>query len=248
MLVYIIIHKCVLDDKSFCPDVPIGVTVYNIQSNDFRNVDLKQHPADVGFSTSVVITNSLDGSQSKVTRTLPKGSFSFKKAPRLTQLYVNGNYSLTDAQSPSTFELASRTELVNVNYGVTSLGIADFSSGSSALRSYVQTNARGGAINPLVNSARYLFNACSSLETLHFYGTNLGAVNFPVSFTNENLDYLDLRYTSIKGGAPGNETEVISSSTFATCPNVRYVMIDSGNLLQQGINVNAFKQNSKLYY
>ena len=59
-------------------------------------MDLKQHPADVGFSTSVVITNSLDGSQSKVTRTLPKGSFSFKKAPRLTGLFVNGNYSLTD--------------------------------------------------------------------------------------------------------------------------------------------------------
>ncbi len=235
-------------DKSFCPDVPIGVTVYNIQNNDFRSVDLKQHPADVGFSTSVVITNSLDGSQSKVTRTLPKGSFSFKTAPNLTQLYVNGNYSLTDAQSPSTFELASRTELVNVNYTNTGLGIADFSAGSSSLKTYNQTYSRGGTANPLVSSSKYLFNGCSSLETLSFYATNLGAINFPVSFTNENLDYLDLRYTSIKGGAPGNETEVISSTTFATCPNVRYVLIDSGNLLSQGINVDAFKQNSKLYY
>ena len=235
-------------DESYCPDVPIGVTNYNIAGNDFRSVDLKEHPADVGFSTSVVITNSLDGSQSKVTRTLPKGSFSFKTAPNLTNLNVNGNSSLNDDQSPSTFQLASRTELVNVNYSVTTLGIADFSSGSSALRSYVQTNARGGAINPLVNSSRYLFNACSSLETLHFYGTNLGAVNFPVSFTNENLSYLDLRYTGVKGGAPGNESEVISISTFSTSPNIRYVLIDSGNLLQQGINVDAFKQNPKLYY
>ena len=232
-------------DKSFCPDVPIDVTYYNINNNDFRSVDLRETTSG---NVDVVITNSSDGSQSKVSKALPKGSYSFKKAPKLTSLYVAGNISLNDNESPSTFELASRTELVNVNYSATSLGIADFSAGSSTLKIYDQVNARGGATNPLVNSSRYLFNGCSSLERLHFYGTNLGAVNFPVSFTNENLSYLDLRYTGVKGGAPGNETEVILNSTFSTCPNIRYILIDSNNLLSQEINVNAFKQNSKLYY
>ena len=57
-----------------------------------------------------------------------------------------------------------------------------------------------------------------------------------------------MRYTSIKGGAPGNENEVITNGTFFTCPNIRYILIDSGNLLAKGINNNAFKQNPKLYY
>ena len=240
-------------DKSFCPDVPFGVTSYQIQSNDFRNVDLNEiDPTTPVSSVDVVITDPSNGSLSKVSRPVPQGSYSFKKAPKLTQLYVNGNYYLSDVESSSTFALASKDTLVNVNYSGTNLGIADFSAGSSSLKTYNQTHARGGATNPLANSSRYLFNGCSSLETLHFYATNLGAINFPASFTNENLKYLDLRYTSIKGGAPGiadaSQTEVITSSTFFSCPNVDHIMIDSGNLLEKPINVDAFKQNTKLYY
>ena len=81
-----------------------------------------------------------------------------------------------------------------------------------------------------------------------FYATNLGAINFPSNFSNTNLDSLDLRYTRIKGGALGDETEVIKEGTFFTCPNIKNIYIDSGNLLAQEINVNAFKQNPKLYY
>ena len=108
---------------------------------------------------------------------------------------------------------------------------------------------RGGTANPLVSGTTYRFENCSSLETLSFYATNLGAINFPTNFSNTNLITLDLRYTGIKGGAPSqNQTEVITNGTFFTSPSIQNIYIDSPNLLAKPINVDAFKQNPKLNY
>jgi len=231
-------------DESYCPDIPASVVSYNIRSNDFRSVDLNETTSG---SVDVVITNSSDGSQSKVSRTLSNGSYSFKRAPNLTQLDVGGNYYLDDAQSSGNFDLASKDSLVSINYDACNLAIANMQN-SPSLKTYSQTHNRGGSRNPLVSGTSYRFENCSSLERLTFYATNLGAINFPSNFSNTNLDTLDLRYTGVKGGAPGDETEVIKEGTFFTCPNIRYILIDSGNLLEREINVNAFKQNPKLYY
>ncbi len=241
-------------DESYCPDIPGGVTYYGIANNDFRSVDLNVTNTS-SPNVEVVVTNS-DGSQSKVTRTPPNGSYTFKTAENLTELNVNGNYYLNDAQSgpdgaAATHNLASSDSLVNVNYGSTGLGIANMQN-STSLKNYSQVYSYGGAKNPLVSGIDYKFNNCSSLENLNFYGTNLGAINFPANFSNTNLSYLDLRFTGIKGGAPGiadgAQTEVITNGTFFTCPNIRYIMIDSSNLLALPINSDAFKQNSELYY
>ena len=228
-------------DASHCPDIPKDVVSYSIANNDFRTVDVN----DTGnVSVDVVITSSSDGSLSKVSRTLSNGSHSFKTAPKLTSLNVNGNYYLSDS---SNFTLESKDKLVNVSYSATNLAIPSMQN-SPSIQTYNQTYSRGGSRNSLVSSTTYLFENCSSLERLSFYATNLGAINFPSNFSNTNLDTLDLRYTNVKGGAPGNENEVITNGTFFTCPNIRYILIDSGNLLAKGINNNAFKQNPKLYY
>ena len=231
-------------DESYCPDVPASVVSYRIRSNDFRSVDLNETG---NVSVDVVNTSASDGSLSKVSRTLSNGSYSFKKAPNLTELDVGGNYYLNDAQSSGNFDLESKNTLVSVNYDITALAIANMQN-STSLKTYSQVYNRGGTTNPLVSGTAYRFENCSSLERLTFYATNLGAINFPSSFSNTNLSTLDLRYTSIKGGAPGDETEVIKEGTFFSCPNIRNIYIDSGNLLAQEINVNAFKQNPKLYY
>lgn len=231
-------------DESYCPDVPASVVSYRIRSNDFRSVDLNETG---NVSVDVVNTSASDGSLSKVSRTLSNGSYSFKKAPNLTELDVGGNYYLDDAQSSGNFDLESKNTLVSVNYDSCALGIANMQN-STSLKTYSQVYNRGGTTNPLVSGTAYRFENCSSLERLTFYGTNLGAINFPSNFSNTNLETLDLRYTSIKGGAPGDETEVIKEGTFFTCPNIKNIYIDSGNLLTQEINVNAFKQNPKLYY
>ena len=235
--------------ESFCPDVPEGVTSYSIRSNDFRGIDFNSiDPASPTPTVTVGIT-STDGSLSTGTTSLPRGSYSFKKAPNLTNLNVGGNYYLLDL---SGFELVSKDKLVTVNYDVTNLAIANMQN-SPSLKTYSQTYARGGKRNKLVSgsnpaSATYQFANCSSLETLTFYATDLGSINFPPAFSNVNLQTLDLRYTNIKGGTPGDENEVISINTFFQCANIRNIYIHSSNLLSKPINVDAFKQNPKLYY
>ena len=234
---------------SFCPDIPENVTSYNITSNDFRSVDLNEITST---NVQVAKTSPSDGSLSVSTETLSNGSYSFKKAPKLTSLSVGGNYYLTDAKSgpdgqAATHNLASKDTLTLINYNSTGLGIANMQN-STSLKTYSHAHSYGGGKNPLVSGTAYRFENCSALETITFYATGLGAINFPTNFSNVNLKSLDLRYTGIKGGAPGNENEVITSGTFFTCPSLVNVYIDSPNLLAKPINVNAFKQNPNLNY
>tara|TARA_S200000501_G_scaffold14065_1_gene12436 strand:- start:4100 stop:6772 length:2673 start_codon:yes stop_codon:yes gene_type:complete len=233
---------------SFCPDMPEDVTSYNITSNDFRSVDLNEVTSG---NVQIAKTNSSDGSLSVSTESLSNGSYSFKKAPNLITLSVSGNYYLTDAKSSGNFDLASKDKLVTINYSSTGLGIANMQN-SPSLKTYNQTYSYGGGSNPLVSGTSYRFENCSSLESLSFYATGLGSINFPYNFSNINLKTLDLRYTGIKGGAPGiadgSQTHVITSGTFFNSPSIENIYIDSPNLLAKPINVDAFKQNPNLGY
>ena len=219
---------------SFCPDVPRGVTYYNITSNDFRSVDLN----DVGDNGTV---NGI---------TYPQGSCSFKKLPNLQQLYVSGNYYLTDSKSDGDYDLVSATNnrIVNIDYSVTGLRIPTNLAGCTSLVSYSSTYNRAHA-NQLLVGTSYKFANCVNLQTLNFYATNLGSINFPI-FTNELLTSLDLRYTSIKGGAPntadGDQQNVITENTFKNAESLVSLQIRSGNLLAKPIHPNAFTFNTKL--
>ena len=236
-------------DEAYCPDVPSGVTNYSIQYNDFRSVDLR---STASGNVSVVITDPSDGSLSTGTTSLPNGSYSFKKAPNLTNLNVYGNYYLDETHTSGDYNLQSggngkNDSLISIDFGGTALAIPNMQ-GSNSLETFRQSYGRGGTTNKLVDTGGvYRFENCSALKTLSFYGTNLGAINFPINgFTNTNLTSLDLRYTSIKGGIEGDESEVIKQNTFASCPNITHIDIDSPNLLAQEINFNAFKLNPKL--
>ena len=63
---------------------------------------------------------------------------------------------------------------------------------------------------------------------------------------------MDLRYTNIKGGAPGiadgAQTHVITSNTFKLAPELRIIRILSGSLFKKDIDPDAFKLNTKLQY
>ena len=233
-------------DEAFCPDIPNGVSSYTIQYNDFRSVDLNStDPTDP--SPTVAITDPSDGSVSTATTSLPNGSYSFRRAPNLTNLNVYGNYYLDENHTGENYDLTSKDKLVSVNFGGTNLAIPNMQ-GATALESFTQNYARGGQINKLVDTGGvYRFENCNALKTLNFYTTNLGQINFPLNgFTNTNLTYLELRYTSIKGGVEGDESEVIKQNTFSSCPNIENIYIDSDKLLAQEINFNAFKLNSNL--
>ena len=232
--------------ESFCPDVPEGVTSYSIRSNDFRSVDLNSISSG---SVTVAITDPSDGSVSTGTTALPNGSYSFKRAPNLTSLDVYGNYYLNEDHTGENYDLSSKDKLVSIDFGNTNLAIPNMQ-GAIALEKFLQQYARGGEINKLVNTGGiYLFENCNTLKELRFYATDLGTINFPINgFTNTNLTDLDLRYTDIKGGVEGDESEVIKQNTFSSCPNLANIYIDSNSLLQQEINFNAFKLNSQLNY
>ena len=220
--------------SSFCPDMPGNVTTYNIYSNDFRSVDNNEISPNATYA---------------------RGSYSYKKLPKLVNLSISGNYYLSDGSHP----LASDTTISKINYSGTNVGLPNNLGGRSSLTNFTSTHNRGSS-NQLVNNGTgaYLFGGCGSLGTLRFYGTNLGLINFPASFTNAALTYLDLRYTNILGGKPQTAPElqeyVIYAETFKDATELEYILIDSGNLgagFSSGknrIHPNAFISNSKLYY
>tara|TARA_A100001388_G_scaffold10336_1_gene7253 strand:+ start:16 stop:1944 length:1929 start_codon:yes stop_codon:yes gene_type:complete len=223
--------------SSFCPDVPGNVTSYQIQSNDFRSVDNNSQPSS---------------------GTYPNGSYSYKQLPKLVTLNVNGNYYLTD----NAHSLASADTISTINYSSTGVAIPNGLNGKTNLTNFTSVYNRNSSDiannrSLLDSGGNYKFAACNSLGTLHLYSTNLGLVNFPLSFSNNALSYLDLRYTSIKGGKPvadGSQTHVIYPETFRDAVNIRYIMIDSpqlGSNFPTGTNKihpDAFLFNSELYY
>ena len=83
--------------------------------------------------------------------------------------------------------------------------------------------------NQLLVGTAYKFAGCVNLKELRFYSTNLGLINFPI-FTNELLEVLDLRYTSIKGGAPdtadGSQESVITADTFKNATAFSHSFLD----------------------
>ena len=226
---------------SFCPDVPRGVTYYHIGSNDFRSVDVN----DIGNGETI------DGI------TYDSGSCSFKKLPALQYLYVGGNYYLNDGKSGGDYSLASGVPIntiIEIDYGTTALKMPTNLAGCPSLTKYSATYNRDHANQLLVGTA-YKFAGCVNLKELRFYATNLGLINFP-NFTNELLEVLDLRYTSIKGGAPGLsdglQTSVITANTFKDATVLKDLRINSGNLGsgfaddKKIIDANAFNFNTNL--
>ena len=230
-------------NSSFCPDVPNTVTSYDIRSNDFRSVD--DNAIGAGSTANDSNGNAI---------TYSKGSFSYKKLPNLVSLNINGNYYLSDG----THGLASANSISSINYSATNVAIPNNLQGKTNLTSFVSTYNRNSSGQLVSGSGTYLFGGCLSLATLHFYATRLGSINFPTSFSNPALAYLDLRYTGIKGGKPntadGSQEYVIYPETFKEAVNLDHILIDSGDLGsgfasgKNRIHPDAFLFNSKLYY
>ena len=234
---------------AFCPDVPANTTNYSIQYNGFSSVD--ERAINTGGSVNIGIVNPDDGSISVANTDLPQGSYTFKTAPNLTNLNIYNNRNLIDVGITTGYALASKNELVNVNIGNCNFAIPDFQS-ASKLESFECKYSRGGRQSPLVsNTGSYKFDGCPVLKFLEFYATNLGNINFPAAFNHPNLERVDLRYTSIKGGSPNtadaDQQNVISQNLFAQCEKLKEIFIDSRDLLVgKPIDSNAFLQNKEL--
>jgi len=234
---------------AFCPDVPFNTTNYSIQYNRFLSVD--ESEINSGGTVNIGIVNPDNGSISVASTTLPQGSYTFKTAPKLTNLNIYSNRELKDVGITTGSALASKDELVTVNIGNCNFAIPDFQSASKLERFHCEYS-RGGRQSPLVsNTGSYKFDGCPVLKTLDFYATNLGNINFPAAFNHPNLEIVDFRYTSIKGGSPNtadaDQQNVISQNLFAQCENLKEIYIDSRDLLEgKQIDSNALLQNKEL--
>ena len=222
--------------SAFCPDVPSGVTNYQIRSNDFRSVD----------------TNSISPNA-----TYSKGSFSYKMLTELVNLDVSSNYYLTDG--PHT--LSSADKISTISYSATNVAIPTNLNGKSSLTRFSSTYNRNSQNQLVDGSGNYKFAGCTSLGSISFYRSNLGSINFPSTFSNPALTTLDMRFTSIKGGKPGADSSqeyVIYAETFRDAVSIRNLYIDSTNLgsgfpivgdvNKNTIHPDAFLFNPELYY
>jgi len=169
-------------------------------------------------------------------------TYNVKQLTNLQTLNLSGNYYLTD----SGFSIdTNNNSIVNIYINSTNLPIPTGVSGKQSLKLFIAYYCRN--LGSLLNGTTYKFDGCGSLTDLHCYAS--GVTGRLPRFTNASLSYLDLRYTSITGGSPeGDESNVIPENTFKNAPSLRYIMLDSGNLLSSPIAKNALTYCPELYY
>ena len=157
-----------------------------------------------------------------------------KELPNLSYLHLSGNYYLVDGS----FSIAS-PDINYINLSATNLPIPNLAGKTQLQTAYMHYMRSNGG---LFSGNTYKFNNCTALETLYLYATGVGG-QFP-RFTNPNLSYLEMRYTSVVGGykdgSTVDNTHVISENTFRDCVNLRTFYVESGNLLTASIATNAF--------
>ena len=159
----------------------------------------------------------------------------------LTTLDLYGNYYLGGTVQIN----VDNTKIQSINTGNTGLPLPTGLAGKSSFTTLYHHYARNAG--PLIVSGNYLYEGCNSLSTLYLYAS--GVTGALPKFTNTALSYLELRYTALTGGDPNGDTSyVIPEKTFEKCPNLSYMLLQSGNLLTTPIHPNAFSYTPNLYY
>lgn len=158
----------------------------------------------------------------------------------LVSLDVGGNYYLSGS-----FSIASGNNVIqSINSYSNGLTLPTGLAGKNSFTTLYHYYCRNAG--PLIVGGTYLYENCNSLSTLYLYASNVtGALP---KFTNSALSYLELRYTGLTGGGPGDTANVIPEKTFEKCINLSYMLLQSGNLLTAPIHPNAFSYTPNLYY
>jgi Leucine-rich repeat (LRR) protein len=209
------------DSDNICvlPNVPDSCQTYLVDNNDFRAI---------GIATAG--DNAL-------------GRYNIKQLTNLTTLSLNGNYYLEYNGEDLISSSNNKIQAVNI-YGC-AVRCPNLSGKQSLTTFYGHYNRNIGSI--FTSGGTYKFDGCGSLSTLYFYASPLTG-RMP-KFTNASLSYLELRNTNLEGGDPnGNNSFVIPEKTFEQCPNLQYMLLQSGNLLTSPIHPNAFIYTPNLYY
>ena len=217
------------DNTCALPNVPDSCQTYLVDYNDFRAI---------GIATAG--DNAL-------------GRYNIKQLTNLITLSLNGNYYLE--YNGEDLISSNNNKIKAVNLYSCAVRCPNLSGKQSLETFYGHYNRNIGSI--FTSGGTYKFDGCGALDTLYFYASPLtGALP---KFTNTSLRYLELRVTNLTGGAPdptgavdprtsGVGGFVIPERTFEQCPNLQYMLLQSGNLLTNPIHPNAFTYTPKLYY
>ena len=171
----------------------------------------------------------------------PNERYNVKDLTDLSSVNLVGNYYLSGS-----FPIAANNNVItSISLSSTGLELPTGLAGKSSFTTLDQTYCRGAG--PLVVGGNYLYDNCSSLNTISLYASNVTG-RLP-RFTNPSLGVLELRETRLTGGAPNDdETYVIPERTFEKCTNLTYMLLQSPNLLTSPIHPNAFSYTPNLYY
>lgn len=172
---------------------------------------------------------------------VPNERYNVKDLTNLVSLDVGRNYYLSGS-----FSIASGNNVIqSISSDSTGLTLPTGLAGKNSFTTLYHHYARSAG--PLIVGGNYLYENCNSLSTISLYASNVTG-RLP-KFTNSSLSYLELRYTRLTGGDPnGDVTNVIPEKTFEKCPNLSYMLLQSGNLLTAPIHPNAFTYTPNLYY
>jgi Leucine-rich repeat (LRR) protein len=161
----------------------------------------------------------------------------------LVSLDLASNYYLTGPISiPS-----NNNVIQSIILSSTGLELPTNLAGKSSFTTLSQTYCRSAGPLVVGVGGNYLYDNCSSLNTISLYASNVTG-RLP-RFTNPSLGYLDLRYTQLTGGGQDDdETYVIPERTFEKCTDLTHMLLQSDNLLTSPIHPNAFSYTPNLYY
>lgn len=220
------------------------LTTLNLSRNDgpYFHPDSADSNCTLPNVPNTCETYNVNSNDFRAFGTTSGSNFNVRDLTNLVTLSLNGNYYLTD----TSFSISpSNTKIQYVDISSTGISCPDLSTRTTLTTFYGYYCRNIGSI--FTGSNVYKFNGCSSLSTLYFYASPLtGAMP---KFTNTNLSYLELRYTSLTGGNINGDTSyVIPEKTFELSPNLQYFLLQSGNLLTTPIHPNAFSYTPNLYY
>ena len=211
-------HPDSADQNAELPNVSNNVTIYGAGSNDFRSIGT----ADTG-----------------------NGRYNVNELENVVSINLTSNYYLSGPWAIDPLN----SVIQNINMTGTGLQFPSGIANKQSLKTFSASYARSSG--PLINlpSVSYVFDNCNELTSLSLYAASgISGSRFP-NFTNAKLTTLDLRYTSIRGGAPdGDDTNVITTDTFAQAVSLQNIYIDSGSLLTSPIANDALTNLPDLYY
>ena len=168
-------------------------------------------------------------------------SKNIRNLDQLKILHLGTNYYLSDNLSPSLESGISSNVIEYVYCNSTNLQVPDLNNKATLIQYHGSYQRSAGSW--FNSGGTYKFDNCSKLTHLYTYACRFSGA-FP-KFTNEKLQYIDMRYTIMDGGgqssSPSDQNYVLPRDTFLGSPKLTtFYSVNSFNNNTNPIHPDAF--------